>query len=269
MDIHPGFLQHQAPEPRQSRGPIIEELNSDDEIEDASKEKKTNPRKHGRSSNEPLVVDPDDEVEEKKSKQLQYRNDYTRYNQVQSQPATRSFSFQSSSMTYGGANGAYYTSSRTKRTGSDGVTFEECKEADTTTGQAAHMVARGLHDKGHSLSRKLHSDGKVDTMQTLHNLNEDELTGFEEAWKGNAPKHLPGLSIGFNGSGSFGGSSSGQNGHFGRGGWALPSTEHRENLGRMPDARDRGGSSQAQPLGKVRTNTRDRNAHHQRGRGRN
>ncbi|KAJ7952446.1 Myeloid leukemia factor 1 [Quillaja saponaria] len=230
MDIHPGFLQHQAPEPRQSRGPIIEELNSDDEIEDASKEKKTNPRKHGRSSNEPLVVDPDDEVEEKKSKQLQYRNDYTRYNQV---------------------------------------TFEECKEADTTTGQAAHMVARGLHDKGHSLSRKLHSDGKVDTMQTLHNLNEDELTGFEEAWKGNAPKHLPGLSIGFNGSGSFGGSSSGQNGHFGRGGWALPSTEHRENLGRMPDARDRGGSSQAQPLGKVRTNTRDRNAHHQRGRGRN
>ncbi|KAJ7944808.1 Myeloid leukemia factor 1 [Quillaja saponaria] len=244
-----GFLQHQAPEPQQSRGPIIEELNSDDddEKEDTSKEKNANPRKHDRSSNEPLVEDPDDEVEEKKSKYLQYRNDYSRSNQGQSQPQAHNFTFQSSSVTYGGANGAYYTSSRTRRTGSDGLTFDESKEADATTGQAAHRVSRGLHNKGHSLIRELHSDGNVDTMQTLHNLNEDELGGFEEAWKGNAQKHLPGLSRDLNVNGGFGASGSGQNRHAGRGGWALPSsTESQENLGRMPDAGDRGVSSQAE-----------------------
>lgn len=65
-DMHPaGFLEHQAPaqEPTSRRGPIIEELNSDDENEDATKEKKENPRKQRRLNNEPSVEHPDDEVE--------------------------------------------------------------------------------------------------------------------------------------------------------------------------------------------------------------
>lgn len=37
------------------------------------------------------------------------------------QPQARTYSFQSSSVTYGGVNGAYYTSSTTRRSGSDGV----------------------------------------------------------------------------------------------------------------------------------------------------
>lgn len=57
-----GFIEHQVPQPNRSRGPIIEEINSDDENE-GTKEKKENPRKHGRSSKEPYVVDPDDEGE--------------------------------------------------------------------------------------------------------------------------------------------------------------------------------------------------------------
>lgn len=65
-DMQPSeFLEHQAPEPRNRRGPIIEELNSDDEKEEAKQEKGKNPRKHGRSNNEPQVVYPDDEVEGK------------------------------------------------------------------------------------------------------------------------------------------------------------------------------------------------------------
>ena len=68
QDMHPsGFLEqhqsHQAPEPSTRRGPIIEELSSDDENEEGKEEKKGNPRKHGRSSNEPLVEHPDDETE--------------------------------------------------------------------------------------------------------------------------------------------------------------------------------------------------------------
>uniref|UniRef100_A0A453G6Z5 Uncharacterized protein n=1 Tax=Aegilops tauschii subsp. strangulata TaxID=200361 RepID=A0A453G6Z5_AEGTS len=108
------------------------------------------------------------------------------------QPHSRSSTYQSSTVTYGGINGAYYTASKTRRSGSDGITIEESKEADTTTKEGTHRISRGIHDKGHSVTRKLKSDGKVDSTQILHNLNEDELPGFEESWKGNAGPHLPG-----------------------------------------------------------------------------
>ena len=42
-------------------------------------------------------------------------------NSKQWQPQTQSYSFQSSTVTYGGHDGNYYTSSTTRRTGSDGV----------------------------------------------------------------------------------------------------------------------------------------------------
>ncbi|XP_055821363.1 uncharacterized protein LOC129889914 isoform X2 [Solanum dulcamara] len=235
------FQQPSAPfqQPR-SRGPVIEELDSDDEKEerDISKDKeqnteeKQNKRKHARSRTEPFIEYPDDGAGERKSKQMVFQNDFQRANNVQ-QPQVRSFSFQSSTVSYGGANGTYYTSSKTRRSGSDGLTFEESKEADSATGKASHRVSRGIHNKGHSLSRKLDSDGRVDTMQTLHNLNENELDGFEETWKGKARNQLPGLYGGFNLQGDTGSGSSVQNG-VNRDGWALPSTEsahHSGNLG--------------------------------------
>ncbi|KAF7810168.1 myeloid leukemia factor 1 [Senna tora] len=269
-DMHPsGFLEHRAPETRNPRGPIIKELNSDDEEEDAKQEKGKNPRKHGRSNNEPNVVYPDDEVEgtvslqlavEKKSKHLQTRNEFNGFNGFGSQPQGHSFCFQSSTVSYGGPSGTYYTSSRTRRTGSDGVTFDEAKEANSATREASHRVSRGLHNKGHSLTRKLTSDGKVDSMQTLHNLNEDELTGFEEAWQGKAQKYLPGWM------GNVGGSSSGQIEQGREGGWALPSTDHANGMGTMPEVREKVGSSVTEK--RARAEKSDRNVH-RRGRGSN
>ncbi|XWS49812.1 hypothetical protein CRYUN_Cryun12cG0035000 [Craigia yunnanensis] len=258
-DMHPtGFIEHHAQEPKRPRGPIIQELNSDDEKEEADKEVKENPRKHGRPNDEPYVEVPDDEAgqPERRNKHLQYMNGYnSSYHRQQQQPQTRSFTFQSSTVSYGGANGAYYTSSKTRRTGSDGVTFEENKEADTATGQASHRVSRGLQDKGHSVMRKL-SDGRVDTMQTLHNLNEDELAGFEEAWNGNARKHLPGWSGSFNGRDSIGTGCSGQNGQAGRGGWALPSPEPSQQSGRvMLDVRNSLGPSRNQHSTRMKGST--------------
>ena len=105
---------------------------------------------------------------------MQYMNDFSRANYAHSRPQTHSFTFQSSSVSYGGVNGTHYTSSRTMRTGSDGVsifepfkvkvpcvswvsygmilwisqlTIDESKEADTASGQAAHKIFRGIHDK--------------------------------------------------------------------------------------------------------------------------
>ncbi|KAI5328640.1 hypothetical protein L3X38_028037 [Prunus dulcis] len=261
-DMQPtGFIEHQAPEPKRPRGPIIEEIDSDHENEDADNEKKENPRKRSGPSNEPYVEDPDDEVEEKSSKHLQHRDNYNRYNAMQSQPQAQSFTFQSSSVSYGGANGAYYTSSKTRRMGSDGLAFEESKEADTTSGKATHRVSKGLRNKGHSITRKLKTDGKVDTMQTLHNLNEDEISGFEEAWKGTAKKRLPGWTDKFGGYENLGASSSGRE-EASQGGWALPSNESSQNPGNMmSDAKEKAGSSRSNQSGRMRADVRDKNGY--------
>ncbi|CAL5004422.1 unnamed protein product [Urochloa decumbens] len=188
-----GFIQ-QPPEPSRPKGPIIKELSSDDEddVHDDKEDekKKGNFRKHPRESKGPYVEDPDDEVEDnKRPKHGPFGRDFNRASTSHPQPQT--FMFQSSTVSYGGPIGACYTSSTT-RTGADGITLEESKEADTTTGKATHRISRGIGSKGHSLTRNLNSDGHVNTLQTLHNLNEDELATFEESWQRNARHNLPG-----------------------------------------------------------------------------
>lgn len=59
----------------------------------------------------------------KRIRHLQGRNEFNSFNATELQPQTQSFCFQSSTVSYGGPNGTYYTSSKTKRTGSDGVSF--------------------------------------------------------------------------------------------------------------------------------------------------
>ncbi|XP_027334968.1 uncharacterized protein LOC113849327 [Abrus precatorius] len=175
---------------------------------------------------------------------------------------TDSFCFQSSTVSYGGSNGTYYTSSRTRRTGSDGVTFEESKEADSSTRESSYTISRGIRGKGHSLSRKLNSDGKVDTMQTLRNINEDELTGSEEEWKGKGQKYMPGWS------GSIeAGRNNGQAELARQGGWALLSTEYTHPVGTTSEVSDKVGSSHAQE--RPRIDSSGRSAYHPGGRSRN
>ncbi|KAK9277327.1 hypothetical protein L1049_006868 [Liquidambar formosana] len=239
-----GFIEHQVPQPNKLKGPIIEELNSDDE-------KKKAPRGQKKIQESMLG---------RKSKHLQYRNELNLVNNTQPQPQARSFTFQSSSVTYGGAMGHIIL----------------------LLGQGGQGVMGDILLQGSS-----NQTGKVDTMQTLHNLNEDELTGFEEAWKGNARKHLPGWSERFGDqdnmhifvgkhfdyviayfcctmTGKFyvlwnirrvlcpsmymkvkaprGFGSNGQNGQPSQRGWALPSTQHSGST--KPDMGNRTSSSQ-------------------------
>ncbi|GMI98328.1 hypothetical protein HRI_003502100 [Hibiscus trionum] len=154
------------------KGIVIEELNSNEE----DKEKDKGNTKHVGSGKEPSIEHPDDSD----------TNEHDSYGEKGSKLQARSVSFQSSRVTYGGVDGTYYTSTKSRKTGSDGVVIEERTEADARTGEATHRISRGIHDKGHSITRKLNADGKVDTTQTLHNLNEDELADFEMAWKGNS-----------------------------------------------------------------------------------
>ncbi|KAK7346648.1 hypothetical protein VNO80_21171 [Phaseolus coccineus] len=236
-----GFLDRQAPEPSRQRGPIIQQLDSDDENEDTTEERKENPRKHSRSNDEPSVEYPDDETEGKKSRHLHSGNEYNGVITTGPQHQSQSFCFQSSTVSFGGANGTYYTSSRTRRAGSDGVTFEEIKEADSSKREASHVISRGIHGKGHSLSKKLNSDGRVDTMQTLHNINEDGLSGFEEEWKVKGQNYLPGWTGSIEASGSNGQAEQGR-----RGGWALPSSEHSHPVLRISEANEVGSSGEHQ-----------------------
>ncbi|KAL8062500.1 hypothetical protein ABFX02_02G151500 [Erythranthe guttata] len=184
--ISPGDIYHTT----KSKGPVIEELDSDAEEEPGEKTDDAALRNRN-----PLVEHPDEHQSNECEKSISngrdvlYSNDRKKVEVMQ--PLTKSVSFQR--VTYGGINGAYYTASTSRRVGSDGVTLEESKQADKTTGEATHKISRGIHDKGHSVMRKLDSDGKVDTMQSLHNLEQDELEGFEQAWRGNADRqHLHG-----------------------------------------------------------------------------
>ncbi|KAL9267877.1 hypothetical protein AKJ16_DCAP19217 [Drosera capensis] len=149
------FVEHQPPANKR-KGPVIEEINSDDEVDnvEGSEVKKDNSRKHSRSAKEPYVEEPDDVNQEKKNELMEFGGAFNqttnlqpqRQQLLQSRPQTQSFTFHSSTVTYGGANGAYYTKSTTKRAGSDEachplfVGFEEFKEADSSTGQATHRT---------------------------------------------------------------------------------------------------------------------------------
>ncbi|KAE8730709.1 DHHC-type zinc finger family protein [Hibiscus syriacus] len=238
MDLHStGLIEHQAPEPKRPRGPIIEELNSDDEKEEPDNGMKGNPRKHGRSDPEPYVEVPDDEAEQsgRRNRHLQYVNGYNssyQRQQQQQQPQTHSFTFQSSTVTYGGM--MELTILLPKQGGLEVMELPSRKAKKLTQPQ------------GHSVMRKLNSDGRVNTMQTLHNLNEgkssdlvnfpDELAGFEESWNGKAQKHMPGWVW------QQWTKLAGRSERMG-----ASSTEHSQPNGRlMLDARDREGPSRSQ-----------------------
>lgn len=182
-----------------SKGIVIEELDEGDQGHEdkASGSDKDNRQKYSASSIEPSVEHPDDvangsqnfvyldifldvcclgykcviifaiDLAEGKSKKITYKK------LEGSHPQSRSYSFQTSKVTYGGIDGAYYTSSRTRRAGHDGVSnfsfrcgvshillgfltliigqvvIEEAKEADKTTGQATHRISRGIQNKVH------------------------------------------------------------------------------------------------------------------------
>uniref|UniRef100_A0A7N0TIM2 Myeloid leukemia factor n=1 Tax=Kalanchoe fedtschenkoi TaxID=63787 RepID=A0A7N0TIM2_KALFE len=154
-----------------NKGPIIKQLNSDGEEEDEEEEEDVK------------------EEAEKKNNGVTNRNHRQKMDDPQV-AASKIHSFSYRKVTYGGVDGAYRTSTVSRRTASDGVVLEESKAADKTTGQAEHRISRVIENKGHSVTRMLKPDGKVETMRTLHNLNEDELAGFEKTWEGNAGIHL-------------------------------------------------------------------------------
>ncbi|MBA0589568.1 uncharacterized protein LOC105802594 isoform X1 [Gossypium raimondii] len=216
----------EAPKGNGGKGIVIEELNSDGEED---KEKDEGNTEHDGSGKEPFVEHLDDSDNDGKILNLNIRNEYDKVKGSKAQAPN--FSFQTSRVTYGGVDGTYYTSTRSRKTGSDGVVIEERKEADTTTGQATHRISRGIHDKGHSVTRKLSSDGKVDTTQTLHNLNEDELAEFEKAWEGNSQGHLTGWSDGFSAPAKAGSGTSEQMGVAVKDSWRLPYREQARNMG--------------------------------------
>ncbi|GMH31280.1 hypothetical protein Nepgr_033123 [Nepenthes gracilis] len=206
---------HSSPQIFAAKEPVIQEVNTDDEGEGEIVDGNIDDhRRSSSSSKEPFVVHPDDEVDDGNRKDVCGRTNYNLVPGTQAQ----TFKFHSCKVTHGGVDGAYYTSSGTRRIDS-GVLMEEWKEADRITGQATHRISRGMNDKGHSITRKLNSDGKVETLQTLHNLNEDELTGFEKAWKDNAEKNPLSWTDAFSTRQDAGSSS---NRRSDQGGWLLP-----------------------------------------------
>ncbi|KAF3433604.1 hypothetical protein FNV43_RR24706 [Rhamnella rubrinervis] len=69
------------------------------------------------------------DVAERKNKIVSSHTHNEPYKVKGTQPHNHSFSFLTCKVTYGGVDRAYYTSSRTRRAGGDGVVVEETKEA--------------------------------------------------------------------------------------------------------------------------------------------
>jgi len=77
--------------------------------------------------------------EEKKCNNEQYKNYHSKSSGKQLQHQSRSFTFQNSTVTYGNADGSYVSSSTTRRTGSDRVTFLGSKETETAIRQGKRI----------------------------------------------------------------------------------------------------------------------------------
>ncbi|KAF3613687.1 hypothetical protein T459_01470 [Capsicum annuum] len=157
---------------------------------------------------------------------------------------SQSFSYRR--VAYGGLNGMYYTCSEGRMMGPDGVVLAEMKEDDNMIGESLHTISKGIHNKGHSVTTKHSSDGQDNTLQTLHNLNEDELGDFEQNWKSSADKYLPGWDKGFSLLENQGSMSSLWDEFAnwrGLGGWEHPALEYYGNGGPVVQAGESGEDS--------------------------
>ncbi|KAL3697406.1 hypothetical protein R1sor_011482 [Riccia sorocarpa] len=185
IDQRPSNPQPEAPR----RGVHIEELPEDHDIGEGA----------GPSTNrEPIVEHPDDEAGESTDLtpyQPEVRTHRSRDTNVaprqQSANAPFTYSYQSSSVTYGGANGPYYAAHSSRRRGPDGVYEEEHAEKDITSGREHHHVVHGLGNKGRALTRKRNAEGREEKFEMLHNLAEDEVHGFERTWETQAQQAFP------------------------------------------------------------------------------
>lgn len=169
------FLVDQRPfnPPQQGtrRGPVIEELPDDHEA----------PVSESRLQHtEPIVEHPDDEATSGDDDDGP-TTITTQHQPSQSRPSYTSQSFCYQSSTVSGPGGAYYTSSSAKRTGPNGLTEEGHYEKDSVAGTESRRVAQALGEKMHAVSRKRNSDGRENTIETLHNLTEGEAVKFDEA----------------------------------------------------------------------------------------
>ncbi|XP_024391872.2 uncharacterized protein [Physcomitrium patens] len=158
------------------RGPIIEELSDSDADTEA--------RVSSHPGQQPIIEHPDDDVRPEPQEQLRPLQSVVKAGPLPVINNSSSFSsFQCSSVSYGGPNGTYYSSSAARRLGPDGSIEEEFQEKDSTSGHELKRVSRGLGVKGRTIARKRTSEGREHAMEILHNLQEDEVPAFERSWE--------------------------------------------------------------------------------------
>lgn len=170
-------------QPQGRRGPVIEELPDDNEAP-ASESKP--------ASTEPIVEHPDEEAVSGDDVEHESRNIRQQYQSSQIHPNYTSQSFSYHRSTISGPRGVYYTSSSKRRVGPNGVMEAEHHEKDSSAGIENSGVARAIGDKMHAVCKKRNADGRENTLETLHNLTEEESVKFNETWETHAATSLPG-----------------------------------------------------------------------------
>ncbi|CAA6666832.1 unnamed protein product [Spirodela intermedia] len=158
------------------------EITSDDEAEKEEEDDtqmKESATKRVRSDSLPSVQEPDGEIEDENTRRLQQKPGFLRAGS--SLPQNSAFSFHSSTVTYGGLNGAYYTSSKTRRSGADGVVVEESREADATTGKATHRISRGIGNRVSLLGLSSHGEGVQGSIYLMNGRDSRLIIAYDRA----------------------------------------------------------------------------------------
>eukprot|EP00741_Cyanophora_paradoxa_P017352 tig00020961_g16762.t1 len=176
-------------QPPARTGPVIEEITEEEEEQHAaSRRGRSGPQRGGAA---PRVQEPDD-------------SDRGSGSRARAAPAaasspfgsllggTSSFSFSSSSSSFSGGPGTvYYSSTSTTRMGPGGVVETQTSVRDGTTGTERIVLERKLGDKGRRIVRERDATGREQTIDTLENVREDEISQFDEQWRTVAERALP------------------------------------------------------------------------------
>ncbi|GBG81754.1 hypothetical protein CBR_g33932 [Chara braunii] len=190
------FLQDRPAHTEGRTGPTIEEIPDDAPVDEQAQ---SSSRRRSGGSQEPIVEHPDDEEETQHRRRSDHHRNHARdhhgANDVASRPAggAQVFSF-SSVQSYsrdGSGPGNYYSKSTTTRMGPDGVADQQTREQDSRSNTDKLKYVRALGSKARSVLRTRKADGEEESLQTLHNLEEEEAATFDDQWQQKAERALP------------------------------------------------------------------------------
>eukprot|EP01025_Chloroclados_australasicus_P039970 TRINITY_DN4162_c0_g1_i3.p1 TRINITY_DN4162_c0_g1~~TRINITY_DN4162_c0_g1_i3.p1 ORF type:complete len:350 (-),score=42.83 TRINITY_DN4162_c0_g1_i3:382-1431(-) len=203
-----GPYQQQMPRQRHVNPPQLEEIDNDAEGD-----------QYVRANGEPIVEEPDDEGYQNQQQQNNYQQrrsgggfqdqrlgsrlnnnlsamDNLIANSRNMGPGSQFQSYSYSSFQSSGPGGTSYRETQQTNVGPGGVLESRRSVRDGRSGKEQYEVTRGLQGRGRTVQRTRFQDGREEAVDTLHNLDPQQATTFEQEWQQHADSSLAGNRLG-------------------------------------------------------------------------